>query len=359
MRKKFSPVLISNPVSDNHLVRVRPNQSFILRLSDDMGITEIDSDSHFFELAETKRQDQYQLFLFRQTADFFDWSLLSSVHLGDVVLLKQDYSIINLCVILESTNHLKKDVISCINPEGWHIKVKPDQIIELILFDEMCKGEWNCEIHEGADKKIRFEQICSQVIERDTEPLIIDEYDKRINDVFFPFPRSRSARVTEQHFWFRCDHETITKLYSLEDGTFHAGSIVATPATGIHMLKTLNISLGIKAKRKDTLYKARLLPAARDGDSKLPVVSYRPRYNFYPRVDGTYKHSDKSWKNRDNYAHNYAHNYIPRTEIQEIEIKEKKFGSLEDGCKIETLKSIAKNRNKTQVPNEYQGIYCE
>jgi hypothetical protein len=355
MRRKFSPVLISDPVSENHLVKLRPNQSFVLRLSDSMGVTEVDSESHFFRLSDVTRKGEHQFFHFSQTAELFDWSLLSSVHLGDVVILLPDYRLVNLCIILESSNSLKKDVISCINPEGWHIKVLPHQVIELVLFDALCKEEWTCEVHEGQDKQIKFEQICSQVIERSSEPLMIDEYDKRINDVFFPFARSRSPQILEQHFWFRCDAKTVANLYSTEDGNYHAGTIVATPSSGKNMLKTLNINLGVKAKRKSSMHKARLLPARRDNKSNLPVVAYKPRYKFYGGHQQSEYDKKDWWKGKESYQHTYT----PRTEIQEVEIKEKKFGSLEDGCKVESLKSVAKNISTSKsVCHHYEGAYC-
>jgi hypothetical protein len=177
------------------------------------------------------------------------------------------------------------------------------------------------------------------------QPLLLDEYDKRINDIFFAFPRSGDKRILEQHFWFRCDPDTITKIYSLVDGNYHAGKIVAMPRSGKHMLKTLNVVLGVKAKRRNDLHKSRLLPVKRD-ELHLPVVRYKPRYKFYN--DRQYKQSDV-WKNRESY------NYVPKTEIQEVEMREKKFGSLEDGCKVETLKNVIANRVKHE--SQYQHSY--
>ena len=107
--KKYHPVRVVNPLSDNHLVHLHPNQGFMVLVSSWVGLVDIDYNSEFFTLADEEQlRDGTKIFHFSQKYDLTQWHRAGSVYLGEVMLVGAQICS-SLCVSLEST---KTDLFS-------------------------------------------------------------------------------------------------------------------------------------------------------------------------------------------------------------------------------------------------------
>ena len=139
-QRKYSDVRVKDPNSDNHVVPLHPGQDFNIVLSSTMGEVAVDVESDFFDLTETvetaaRGQEKETVLKFSQFKDLSKWSQISKVYLGAVRLLSEmrdDF--VNLSVFLESSNPLKENVITIINPEQNKLKVEAHQILEVVVY---------------------------------------------------------------------------------------------------------------------------------------------------------------------------------------------------------------------------------
>src|SRR5690606_13089069 len=151
--KRYSPVLVKNPTSELHLVRLKPRQDFVLRVDDWFGIVDMTWTSEYFTLAD--EQDLgfgAKNYTFKQKFDLSHWSKVSNVYLGEVILIGEQVCC-SLCVILDSNNHQKSFLTTVINPIAAEIKLEPSHILEVVLFDSKLgeDASWDVEIIRNGD----------------------------------------------------------------------------------------------------------------------------------------------------------------------------------------------------------------
>lgn len=217
--KKPSPIKVRNP-SENHLVPLIPNQSFVLIVPDNN--PQLDFDEDYFTVASITKSKGNIIYEFKQKYDLTMWSRISRVFLGEVRIISEKL-VGSLCVILTPKNTSRPHVISIINPYRSSIKVTPADTLEIVLYEQIrCGKKWSVTIFAGP-RGLRYELIGYRpvdTLDAIQTPLVDDKellafprsplFELSNSDGFFP--------VREHHYWFRCDHQTLYELSNPRTG---------------------------------------------------------------------------------------------------------------------------------------------
>ena len=266
---KYSPVRVVNPLSDNHLVHLHPNQGFMVMISAWVGLVDVDYNSDFFDLSEEEKlRDGTRIFHFSQKYDLTQWYKAGSVYLGEVVLVGAQ-TCSSLCVSLESK---KTDLFTVINPFGTELKIHPHQILEVVLYDKIFNGKWTCALQPGENgvmyRQVGYESICTSIeIHTLVEKL-------KTADNFIVFPRALDYEGMEHHYWFEYDVPSIKQITKWRTGTYHGGRLIFSPGistTDPPERNILHVNLSVRGKNRSKLVLPKRLPDSAPFDTVLDV----------------------------------------------------------------------------------------
>lgn len=318
--KKYSPVRIQNPIGNNHVVRLHPTQSFILYLSKDYvgdGKMDVTFTSEFFYLHTVYECEKYYTYTFVQKFDLDEWNKVSTNFLGNVEInCGKSQRWTSLCVLLDSTNELKRDVVCVYNPMGASLKVEPHHIVQVVVADRFGIGDWDCKIVPStSNPNIVYEQIGYEAVDNSSKNFDFTNDD--VDDIFFIFSRSVDERIQrEHHFWFRCNSETIEHIGSLSSGEYAAGQILFEGESNKY-LKVLNhtlfLEMNIRSKNRHKHYRPRLISTLEETKVNVCNKSVKIPSNITQRFlpPAIQKHHTPvvvSWHKKKNYklSNNYT-----------------------------------------------------
>lgn len=233
-------VRVRNPLSENTVVRLHPTQELILEITPDAGVVDVDYDSKFFFLDREVTDDSVTQFVFKQKFDLSNWSEISSMYLGEVFVLRENMYL-SLCVILNSQS--KPNILTVVNPLGCQLKLRPTQILEVVVFDPQFGSyvQWDVDATPGVHN-IRYDEVKRAVVSASSfDPLTF------LGESFVPYPRVQDAAV-EHHFWFKCNIEAATIWPT---GLYESGKITFTGKGPGDKILTNVINLNLRIKTKD------------------------------------------------------------------------------------------------------------
>lgn len=275
MRKKYAPVQISNPTTENHLVRLCPNQSFQIRLDGWFEAVDVDYTSRLFSLRDETHDAATgtRTLFFEQNLDLTLWSKVSNVFLGEIVVLGRTTTC-SVCVVLDSTNPCKDFITTAVNPLGAELKIEPHQVLEVVLYDSYLgpNDSWDVDILPG-DDNLQYELLGHEVL-RPHQLRMTSWAMRSADEVYFTGPRQVEAvRCSQHHFWFRCDAPTISLLATLPSGVASGGNLVFSGESqnGDQTNVSYNLNIRLNLKRRDKLYQGLLLPR-REGSPHFTVM---------------------------------------------------------------------------------------
>lgn len=258
-KKKHSPVRVVNPVGDNHVVCLHPNQPFLVLVSPWVGLVDMQFESDFFELAEEEKlRDGTVLMMFRQKFDLSSWAKVGSIYLG-TVLIVGGHVAASLCVVLESS---KTDVFTVVNPQGTEVKIHPHQLLEVVLYDDIYQGKWMAKCIPG-EEDIQYRQCGYETIMATSVSHALADAVKPMSN-FVVFPRAcDNFTGREHHHWFEFDVTSTRKIAKWNTGTFKGGRIVFAPMThenGAPEERILHVELSVRGKNRRKLMIPKRLP---------------------------------------------------------------------------------------------------
>jgi hypothetical protein len=218
--KKPNSVVITDPVSQNHVVRLYPQQEFVLQLSEDNGNTSVEWSSEWFILKEQGTNAEGQkTWTFSQPFDLSKWAEIGRCHLGEVMVMSEkSKELIGLQVVLESVKH---EILTVINPSGTILKVGPEQVIEVVLFSDKLPADGKFDpprIMPGTDQ-ITYENTWSQLLDPTEKDAILFPNSEQL------IRRCMDDKLKEMHFWFAPNSVTKMSLARSKAGQYQAGKI--------------------------------------------------------------------------------------------------------------------------------------
>lgn len=213
---KHKPINVHNPVSFQHLVEINSGQSIFLRLDESLfpNPNLEFSTSNLVIDAEEQGHD-HKTFLINHRHDLDDWANYSSAFLGDIWIGSQNRSA-RLIVTLNSDNPQKYNFVTVVNPEMCDLRLKPGDIIEVVLFhdqfDENCEWSWqydseiNCEIEFLGSSNLKLQEKGNNL------SVSIDENSNLPYARCIRFDPSWQHPSQQTHMWFRLNKEILSEL---------------------------------------------------------------------------------------------------------------------------------------------------
>lgn len=287
--RRYSPVRIANPSTENHLVPIHPNQDFCIQLSSSYAVVDIDWHSKYFEMSTEERlPNGSRTITFKQTYDLTHWGRVSNLFLGEIIVMGET-SVASLCVVLQSSNKIKSNLLTVVNPLGDEVKIEAHQIVEMVIHDpSQDTDQIKCSFLPGKED-LKYEQIGYETIESVSDMINGQHPIGNIDDIYCLFPRAlHSYACREHHFWFRVDADSVTLLSAMKDGLYSGGRIAVegqNKAGRATFLSSLNVCINIRQKNRGHCFKALLLPNRKSGFSisafmeTLPCQPTRTNYH--------------------------------------------------------------------------------
>lgn len=254
---QYAPVKIRNPQNES-LVRLLPNQNVHLIFDrpeyEDVLLT---CNSEFIEYDMVASRPEKKLFAYRQKRDFSDWSRVSNVAFGSIIVRRANQDDLNLNLVLKSTN--KSDVITVINPNG-QIVIEPQQTLHVVLYDAVDPlTVWKDSLDWCANglklEKVHWSSVSKSSYKRDES-----------GQLFCRLPRAEvhsecrlrpcPTYVQEQHYWFRFDSHSLRWLEKLENGTHVVCSLAFRnkPVSNIVFSHTLQVNVNLTHRNRIQTY---------------------------------------------------------------------------------------------------------
>ena len=334
MPKKYSPVKIKNPTSQQHLLKLRPGQDAILSFDFDI------FGNFDFELASdylTFEFDGKNKYRIAQKEDINPWGDYSSMFLGEIWI---DYktAISRVSVVLDCINKEKSDHITVVNPDCFDVRVQPHQVIEFIVYDLDfgSMDEWHCEWNPMDD--VQLEQIGYDHLSLQAWHQYYQHGDDDPGYRYARYPRieiepSTTQWTRQHHFWYRFN-ESVLDISA--EGVNNIGSFV--------------------------------IKGVSDKFSKKPDLS---QYNLSLHLDtkkfkrGRVLHT-LGLKKKDDYSHySYTSNnrkprivHVPKKTLptkRKVAISNLQATSLEEGCNI--LSAMPERKQDNYEHDSYDGEF--
>jgi hypothetical protein len=255
MTKQYNPVKVKDPTSDGHIVRLHANQPFELILTNFVEEeVEVKLQSDFLAIDHCTKDDECQSFVFKQKYDLKKWSEFSSLFLGNVTIIVTKQSeppseeTIRLCVIVDSSNAIKKNVITAINPNGHVLKIELNQILHVVVFDAPSSRWVIAGIENVGMKCLRTETVFSDSV---------GDYNPQ--EMMCPEPRNHNWDAVafvpdgkEYHFWTVLDESTVLKAKSTAGGTYVLGNMCFVSKNNFLSIdkKSLSLLLSLRNKKE-------------------------------------------------------------------------------------------------------------
>lgn len=225
--KAYSPFQISNPQSNQHIARLKPGQFLQLTLGKDrFPNAELVLDSEELTLEGEGEDKAEKQFLISHSDDAKKWADYSSLFLGEVWIRCDQEDKAKILVYVESPNKFKKDIITVINPNWWDVRLRPWEMLEVVLYDHSFKtiSDWDWNF-------FRCERVTMDMLGHEDIVLYVREqfgdYFKIDPDYRYTIlPRTEHRQNTEMpetHMWFRFDATILDLL--IKSGTVLIGNM--------------------------------------------------------------------------------------------------------------------------------------
>lgn len=240
--KKYSPIRVQNPSSHQHVVRVNPGQQILLCVSND---PDIQINSEYMKIESCEISEDGRVYVISHNVNVYDWSLYSQVVLGKI-WIDYDKSISKLSVVMECNNYHKLNFVTLINPDGYDLRIKPHNIIEVILYDLSFgfRDKWCCDwisnINNLGIEEIGLDYLCLQ--SWNSCGLVKASYP------YAKYPRvdvSKNSWVRQHHFWFRFDSSLNSIVQEIKGGIEHVGKLTFWGKSNDHLSLTQSYSVNI------------------------------------------------------------------------------------------------------------------
>jgi hypothetical protein len=238
--RKYAPVKIKNPTAEGHLVRLMPRQSFEVICTkqesyDDFNVCVL---GDFLILTDVYVEDDKTTFRFKQKYDFTEWAKISALFLGNVIVVKnggEEPVRVTMCVYCQPTNSCKANVLTVINPDDQLVKIEPNQVLHLVVYDSQEQARWSIEGLFGLNC-IRCETVLNDFQNvYDPDSLLCPEPRSGLlalnADVtthpphHLPNEIMSNGLVSEYHFWCCLSAEEIRKIHTSPNGSYKMGVV--------------------------------------------------------------------------------------------------------------------------------------
>lgn len=371
--KTYSPAQVTDPASENHLIRLYPNQDLRVVLSQDSEDVQVFLTSEYLRLSreETDKKGNH-VYHFVQQYDLTEWANISSAYLGEVAVLRKD-RIASVCIMLEGQDAHNKNMVTVINPIGSEIKIEPHQVLEVVVFD--CEGQaedtWDYEIHIGDDdQKIQYEYIGKEVVYPTVQyRTYVNEDD--LGDMTLVMPRAtKDMPMREYHFYFRCSYDTLQKLKAGTNGAYDGGKLCFTPRSKIAEQQSgptqfkfvLNLSMNVRDRNRNKMFDTLFFPkqfhivstpqCLRNAASESAIYPKRESGGSTSRVvtSTTYQKPSRpttTYSGGKSTTTNYGSNWRTSISVPNIVLKPKRTQNIDSGCRIAyCVKTNKKKKNR-------------
>lgn len=337
-QKNYSPVQVRNPTSLQHLATIRPGQGLELRLDHDMYPgeikVEISGDHLVFENQDVTNPKRT---LYRVEHDLFvyDWSEFSHSMLGEVWIDSKD-RLSKIIVVMESLNVEKMRTLTVCNPDCCDIRIKPHNIIEVVLCDQEFSGndEWVWEWRPTIDLEI--EEIGYRSLNLYTWKQFASYDMDSPNFLYARHPRFEVGRdvqpwTRQHHFWFRFD-KSILDIIDKDLGLNRVGDLKFTGYSNRYRkqntdIREYNMSVytNLRGKFKEMVEGTLALKKECESLDIEPSKTYTSSSS--PNSSSIVHLKQRPKKHKRRYEET-----LPLK--REVAINKVPFGSLEDGCKV-------------------------
>lgn len=316
-KSKFAPVKVKNPTSLQHVVWLKPSQSLVISL-DNNKYPDVRLDvlsDHLYVSAEADAGSRTE-FLLVQEPYLVEWSEYSSCHLGDIWVESAE-AVSRLSIMLFCTNKNKENFITAINPNYTDIRIKPQNILEVVIYDKYdnVKYEWNWEPKENPQVGVDLLSYSyCDLNEYIQEFDFVKESDPNSPYAILPrFGLDKDNFSREHHFWFRFKGTVLQELSKI-DGLKNVGSLQFTNAnykSSIEPQYKLSLILDLDNKQFDKVLKTLMI--------KTDTYVFE---KSYPKLEKRF----------------FTPFYQKPSKIRNIEFKLIKSNMFDDGC--ESIKSM-------------------
>lgn len=309
----YRSIKIRNPISSQQLVRLKQNQCIEMHLDKKLfPNVNFEYNDVFFELTCDKNY-----YLFKPKKFIEEWSNYSSMHLGSI-FVNSNFNSSNIIVLSESSNNLKSNFLTIINPKNDIVRMIPGDILEVILFDcENQELEWH------------FSECMNCEIEFLGESRLSSKKDKIFPCKDYPYaqlPRFvefKELPIVQRHFWFRFNKKLMNLLNDTVCSPKHFGNMIFINQKN---QTEFSMSLYVTLHKK---YKTRVL-------NSLLLSKLNEAYSL------------TSFKNE--------YNFDETNLINEVHVSLIKSKKIEDGC---GLRSILPRQNNFHIMNQPCGNFDE
>lgn len=224
--KSYSPIRVKNPTSLQHVVRVQPGQSIIVRL-DLTAYPEprVTTTSPYLAVLSDAISDGWYQAEIAHPDWVKSWAHYSGAFLGDVWIESKNIGA-RLEVMLECCTVGKGRMVTVVNPDCVDVRFRPHNIIEIICFDQRFgdQDEWEWYFNPLFD--VGVEQIGYNRLSLNAWRQFYEfEGGDAPEHAYARLPRTESAEnpwCRQHHFWFRFDHKMYQFIRSV-DGVKHIG----------------------------------------------------------------------------------------------------------------------------------------
>lgn len=176
---------------------------------------QIEIPEDFLQVVDEKHEENRDVFFINQIKDHTEWSQYSSSFMGEICC-KKEADVSRISVIQNCTNNKKSNHVSVVNPKWSKLRVHPQNIVEIILYDLgfTYQDEWNWEWTSN-------DGVGVELLGRDTLSLYylnkqyLGNPDLRYS--MYPCVSTEKIMCRQHHMWFRFN-KSILKSMSKETG---------------------------------------------------------------------------------------------------------------------------------------------
>ena len=300
----MKPIKVKNPTSMQHIVRIKSGQYVQLHLDENIfpnhEIRISPSDNIF--IGEQERSENYSTYLIFLNDNIKKWADYSSVYLGEIWIDSKKESS-RLLILMESSNDLKSNFITTINPDYLDIRINPGDIIEVILFNVNSERSYNWDWSFNPKTECNVEFLGTSDL--DLQICLLNNHLIDCPELLYAsFPRidiKKNTNLKQKHFWFRFDKKMLLMINEM-NGINHLGDFVFTGYFDKNfsvndVQRTLSVHVNLDNKYKMRMFNSLLLPKLNEAGSDYFFV-------ISPSV-------------RDPNTHNKKQNYV----VRDVDIK--------------------------------------
>lgn len=221
--KSPSPIVQRNPIANYQVLRVCKNQEIHILLSEEHREKTVKVSGPFLTLDETIVYNSKGVFRTIRQFRCFDLNKGSTCFLGTITVGEN----VNLLVYLESDNVDKKDFVTLIDPYVDTIRLKPHQVLEVVMTDNT---GWDWAWYPRNPTENSSCIALQEIGRRFFSPTMARWNQQLTSDPYFTDQKLKNQmpdKVMQTHFWFRFDSSMLGILNEDKLGRGHiAGNLV-------------------------------------------------------------------------------------------------------------------------------------